>query len=90
MLTFDDFPAATSPRAAKAESGAADSGEYAAPALAVSEIASAMENSAAWWRARLDAMNAETARTLFRDSRLMLWLALAASWLIDLIWRAGL
>ena len=79
----DDFPARTSPRAAKAESGVADSGEIAA-------LASAMQGSAAWWRARLDAMNAETARLLFRDSRIMLWIALAASGLVDLIWRASL
>ena len=80
---FNEFPARTSPRAAKAESGVADSGEIAA-------LTSAMETSTTWWSARLDAMNAETARLLFRDSRVMLWIALGTSWLVDLIWRVSL
>jgi len=86
----DDFPARTSPRAAKAESGVADSGEIAALASVCPEIASAMDHSAEWWRERLDAINAETVRVLFRDSAVMLWIALATSGLVDLIWRVSL
>lgn len=82
--TFGEFPAATSPAAAKTERGAADSGEVAA----LSSLAARVHHSSEWWYARLEAMNAETARLLFRDSRLMLWIALAASWAVDLVWRA--
>lgn len=82
MLNFDDFSARTSPLAAKTESRADPGGDAA--------LASALEASATWWRARLDAMNAETARLLFRDSRFMLWVAIATSWAVDLIWRVSL
>ena len=80
---FNEFPARTSPRAAKAESGVATSGDFAA-------LASAMHHSGEWWSARLDAMNAETALLLFRDSAVMLWIALLTTWLVDLIWRVSL